>query len=373
MDIEKMYKETEQKIKQASHLEENTYMEQILKEDKKYYTQLNEVIDIFPISKLQETPTIYTNKLTMLNSVSNNIQKIDKSIQEKVTRFESALQQNEKEIKNLRQMLLHLEKSDGDISQLDLTSKQLLNDYIHIYSTQRMMIWIKGLIVCFLTYILFSDASTHPELRIYILLWGVCIILLFILSYLRYKWATRTSLPESATASPSSSTTPMTCTDTTYGCCPDGVTVSDKNKLNCGCAKSTYGCCPDGSDKNEDGSCPTVETIDNTIPCNQSTYGCCPDNRTLSNSTGSNCNNKSTQPALCSRTQYGCCPDGHNVSNSDRSNCVGSCAYSEFGCCPNGVTISNKDRSNCNVPICTSTKYGCCPNGTTRNKIGSNC
>jgi hypothetical protein len=375
MDIEKMYNDTKKRLNETSDLEENNYMKQLLRQDKLYYKQLDEVIETFPSSKISSTNTVYTTHLSALNGITKSIKNLDATLHDKVLQGNRKLEQSNKEIKNLKKMSINLDKNNGNIEDLDLTSKRLLNDYINIYDTNRLMIWIKGIIVFFLSYILFSDAMKHPELRIYIVLWGICIILLFVISYLRNQWATSTSLPKSATSQPESSSktcgdTSMSCSTIQYGCCPDGVTVSDKNKLNCGCANSTYGCCPDGSNKNQDGTC---TTLSDPVPCNQTQYGCCSDNTTISNSTGSNCRNKSSQPPLCSRTQYGCCPDGNTVSNADRSNCVGSCAFSEFGCCPNGVTISNKDRSNCNVPICTSSKYGCCPNGTTRNQVGSNC
>jgi hypothetical protein len=378
MDIEKMYNDTEQKIKQMTNLEENTYMKQIFKEDKLYYAQLKEVIQLYPSYKINESDTVYTSKLGVLNGHSKNIQSINASIDDSIKRYENALQESDREIKNLKQMSSNLDKSNGNVEELDLTSQRLLNDYINIYAIQRWMLWIKVMVVGFLSYMLFSDAMKHHELIIYIIMWGVCIILLYVISYFRHLWATSASLPTSATSAPIDPLTcpgsvTMKCSDTIYGCCPDGITVSDKNKLNCGCAKSTYGCCPDGSNKNEDGSCLPTKISTEPIPCNRSQFGCCPDNTTLSNATGSNCGNSGSKPPLCSRTQYGCCPDGNTISNVDRSNCVGSCARSEFGCCPNGVTISNKDRSNCNVPICTSTQYGCCPNGNPRNKIGSNC
>jgi hypothetical protein len=345
MDIEKMYNDTKKKINQTSILEENTYMQQLLKQDKLYYTQLYETIQIYPSSKLSDTNTAYTTELSKLNGISKTIKTLHTTIQNKVIQNDRIFKQTDTEIKNLKKMYSNLEKNDGNIEELDLTSQRLLNDYVNIYSTKRIMIMIKGIIVFFLSYLLFSDAMKHPELRIYIVLWGICIILLFVISYFRYKWATSTSLPTSATKQPAP---PITANDITPPF-------------------------SDGS-KNADGSCKmATEPLTEVSSCNQSQYGCCPDNMTISNSIGSNCNNKSTRPPLCSRTQYGCCPDGHTVSNADRSNCVGSCAYTEFGCCPNGVTISNTDRSNCNVPICTSTKYGCCPNGTTRNQIGSNC
>ena len=340
MDIEKMYNDTKKKINETSNLEENTYMQQLLKQDKLYYTQLNETIKIYPSSKIADTDSAYTTQLSKLNGISKTIKSLQSTIQNKVIQNNRTLKHNDTEIKNLKKMYSNLEKNDGNMEELDLTSQRLLNDYVDIYSTQRIMIMIKGIIVCFLSYLLFSDAMKHPELRMYIVLWGICIILLFVISYFRYKWATSTSLPTSATKQPAP---PITANDITQP-------FSDNFKT----------------------ECPTAMTPE-PAPCNQSQYGCCPDNITISNSIGSNCNNKSSRPPVCSKTQYGCCPDGHSVSNADRSNCVGSCASTEFGCCPNGVTISNQDRSNCNVPICSSTKYGCCPNGTTRNQIGSNC
>jgi hypothetical protein len=239
------------------------------------------------------------------------------------------------------------------------------------------MFWIKLLIVLLLAYELFSAEENEPDeffKTTYMIIWGITMCALFLFSYAKYTWDNYTTLPKSASAKAVESTTPLTCANTEYGCCPDNVTAANENSLNCGCNESAYGCCPDGSNRNSDGTCSKPASVESSMtPCNQSRYGCCPDNKTLSNSTGSNCTTMPTRPPLCSRSQYGCCPDGRTVSNVDRSNCVGSCAFSKYGCCPNGVTISNRDRSNCNVPTCATSKYGCCPDGTVSNKTKSNC
>ena len=240
MDIEKMYNDIKNQINETTNLEENTYMQQLLKQDKLYYTQLDSVIQTYPTSKLSDTDTVYTTQLSALNGISKTIKNLDASLHDKVLQNTRKMQQSETEITNLKQMYSNLDKNDGDMEKLDLTSRRLLTDYVNIYSTNRLVLWIKVIIVGFLSYILFSDAMKYPELRIYILLWGICIILLFVISYFRYKWATRTSLPTSATSQPESVKTcsdippSLTCSATEYGCCPDGVTVSDKNKLNCG-------------------------------------------------------------------------------------------------------------------------------------------
>jgi len=375
MDIEKMYEDTKRKIKQTTVLEENTFTKDLLKQDRSYYKMLNNLIQFYPIAKTEDSPenhTTYATKLSELNGISKMIQTLTKSIQGKVELFDTNLKQSNRDITNLKEMYSNLATNNGDLEQLDMTSKRLLKDYVRIYSTQRILVWVKSIIMLYLLYRLVTAAMKYTQIWTYVFLWVVGIILLFVVNYFYIKWQNTISLPDSATLDNDTKISAMSCQDSEYGCCPDGITPSVKNKLNCGCAESTYGCCPDGANKNEDGSCAPFSNLP-SIPCNQSAYGCCPDRMTISNSTGSNCSSKRIKPPLCARTQYGCCPDGNTKSNVDRSNCVGSCAGSEFGCCPDGVTISNEDRSNCNVPNCASTRHGCCQNGTARNINGSNC
>jgi hypothetical protein len=377
MDIEKMYEDIQQKIKNTSNLEENTFMEKILKQDKLYYKFLDDLISYYPINKTDDsvkTNNMYAIKLSTINGVSKNIETIIQQIDEKIDTLKNKIQQSNSTIEDLKTIHYNLTENKGDLNNLDITSKKLLSDYLTNYNITRQIFWIKLLIVILLAYELFStEANVHDEnfKTTYMIIWGVTMCALFLFSYAKYVWTNYASLPKSASAKAIESTIPLTCSNSPYGCCPDNITSADKNRMNCGCNESVYGCCPDGSNRNADGSCGSESR--SPIPCNQSTYGCCPDNITLSNSTGSNCTNFPTNAPLCSRSQYGCCPDGQTVSNVDRSNCIGSCAFSEYGCCPNGVTISNKDRSNCNVPNCASSKYGCCPDGSVSNKRHSNC
>jgi hypothetical protein len=379
MNIEKMYKDIQQKLKNATTFEKNNFMENLLKQDKLYYTFLDDLVAYYPINKTEDSlqsNNMYAIKLSSINGVSKNIDTTTELMNEKIMTLKNKIKQSEYDISNLKKINNNLTENAGDLNNLDNTSKKLLSDYLTEYNITRLMFWIKLLIVLLLAYELFSaEENEHDESfkTTYMIIWGITMGALFLFSYAKYVWTNYSSLPKGGVAKATQSTSPLTCSSSPYGCCPDNVTTATKNKLNCGCNESAYGCCPDGTNRNEDGSCGT-ETMDETMPdCSQSTYGCCPDNITLSNSTGSNCTRRQTNAPLCSTTQYGCCPDGNTVSNSDRSNCVGSCAFSKYGCCPNGVTISNEDRSNCNVPSCASSKYGCCPDGTVSNKTKSNC
>jgi len=376
-----MYKDIQQKIKNTSSLEENTFTDKLLKQDKLYYTFLNDLIQYYPVNKTQDTiqtNNTYAIKLSTINGTSKTIDNIIENINEKINTLKNKITQSKQTINNLKKINNNLIENAGDLNNLDITSKKLLSDYFTDYSISRQMFWIKIIIVLFLLYQLFSsEDNVHDEnfKTRYMIIWVVTMIALFIYSYAKYVWANYSSMPKGGIKGASESTSPLTCSDSEYGCCPDNVTAANKNKLNCGCNESMYGCCPDGSNRNEDGSCTSASNMMSASerPCNKTPFGCCPDNVTISNPMGSNCSKMGVKPPLCSRTQYGCCPDGHTVSNVDRSNCVGSCAFSEFGCCPNGVTISNKDRSNCNIPSCATSKYGCCPNGTISNKTKSNC
>lgn len=381
MNIEKMYKDTQQKIKNATNLEENTFTEKLLKQDKLYYKFLNDLIAYYPINKSENsvaTNNMYAIKLSTINGVSKQIDNIVNLLNEKIGILKNKIKQSSN-IEDLKKIHHNLTENAGNLNNLDITSKKLLTDYLNDYNITRQMFWIKLLIVLLLTYELFStEENIHDEnfKTTYMIIWGVTMVALFIFSYAKYVWSNYTTLPKSASAKAVESTTPLTCSTSKYGCCPDNITTADKNKLNCGCKESLYGCCPDGSNKTADGSC-TSETLimsaKSPVTCHQSEYGCCPDNITLSNSTGSNCTKITTRPPLCGRSQYGCCPDGNTISNVDRSNCPGSCAFSKHGCCPNGITISNEDRSNCVLPNCASSRYGCCPNGSNSNKTRSNC
>ena len=374
-EIERMRDEVQRKMKQLTNLEENTFMTQLLKQDSDYYTELDKLIQFYPLYKMNNninSQSEYTKKLATVNGITQNIKSITSAIRDKIETFNRSLNQSNNDIDRYTEMYDNLNNYDGDYDSLDMTSQRLLKDYINIYSTQRIMIWIKGIILLYLMYRLISAAVTYKQIWIYVFFWVIGVIILYVIIYLYYVSQTTVSLPDGATTnSVDSNAVPLSCKNTEFGCCPDGVTVSEKNKMNCGCADSPYGCCSDGANKNADGTCTPYNPV--TLPCNQTEFGCCPDETTISNATGTNCGTDRVRPPLCSRTQYGCCPDGSSVSNSDRSNCPGSCASSQYGCCPNGVTISNQDRSNCNVPICTTTRYGCCPNGNTRNQTGSNC
>jgi hypothetical protein len=84
--------------------------------------------------------------------------------------------------------------------------------------------------------------------------------------------------------------------------------------------------------------------------CSNTTYGCCPDGITSKmNFYGTNCYSPTPVPVPinvggCAGTRYGCCPDGLRPKmNLQGSNCyrnkkIGGCAGTRYGCCLDGIT-----------------------------------
>ncbi|KAK6306827.1 hypothetical protein J4Q44_G00219750 [Coregonus suidteri] len=123
--------------------------------------------------------------------------------------------------------------------------------------------------------------------------------------------------------------------------------------------------------------------------CSQSYYGCCPDGVMAAGGTGGlGCQRGSHRPprpeqAVCTTTSFGCCGDGVTISQgSNREGCQEyGCINSRYGCCRDGVSAAqglNKEGCPEYVPPapptapplpllsaensiqCRLTTYGCC-------------
>ncbi|KAK9688591.1 ADAM-TS Spacer 1 [Popillia japonica] len=165
------------------------------------------------------------------------------------------------------------------------------------------------------------------------------------------------------------------CSKSYYGCCPDNVTSAQgENHQGCEaeCAKHAFGCCDDGVTPahgySKEGCClntPYGCCPDNIKPaggpklegcgCEYSAFGCCPDNVTPAR--GSN-----NEGCGCQYTEHGCCPDNHSeAQGADYEGC--SCHTFQFGCCPDGVSVARGLRNEgCG---CAYSEFGCCSDGKT--------
>ncbi|XP_018562061.1 papilin [Anoplophora glabripennis] len=193
------------------------------------------------------------------------------------------------------------------------------------------------------------------------------------------------------------------CKNTTYRCCPDGVTAAEGpgyRGCNLPCSNSTFGCCQDGTTSAHGPSgegCCLISAFgccpDNVVPargpnldgcgCQYSPYGCCPDNSTSArgyNDEGCGCqyttygccpdsftpaNGPNYEGCLCHTFQFGCCPDGITAARGPHQQGCG-CRNTEFGCCSDEQTPAfGPNKEGCG---CVSSKFGCCVDGVTEAK-----
>jgi len=115
-------------------------------------------------------------------------------------------------------------------------------------------------------------------------------------------------------------------------------------------------------------SCGPDNHLGPITPCEETTHGCCPDGITKSNKTGSNCNNSSNNKNNKNNK--------NNNNNNNNNNNIGGCEGTRYGCCPDGVTASNNSGSNCPCKPgdlgCDPSTYGPSsePKGNKWSKIG---
>ncbi|XP_055695924.1 papilin isoform X3 [Lutzomyia longipalpis] len=186
--------------------------------------------------------------------------------------------------------------------------------------------------------------------------------------------------PEPKVTEESSVTDAKFCAQSTYGCCPDGISeATGENFHGCDiideadCTKSFYGCCPDGrtpakGDNHEGCTACMQEPFgccqDGQTPahgprgegcCLEQPFGCCPDN--IVPARGPN-----LEGCGCEHSPYGCCPDNKTSAKGyDNAGC--GCQYSRFGCCPDKLTEARGE--NFEGCSCHTFQFGCCPDGVT--------
>ncbi|GAB6024702.1 hypothetical protein CHUAL_009835 [Chamberlinius hualienensis] len=212
------------------------------------------------------------------------------------------------------------------------------------------------------------------------------------------------STPEietSQTVTPDGRDVEPLCSNTPFGCCPDGFSeATGPGNEGCpSCKNSSYGCCLDGETAalgpnyegcelcatSEFGCCPNLQTLAKGpdyqgCGCETYSFGCCPDGSTIA--TGENgegcgctvstfgCCQDHTTPAQgpnyegcgCETFVHKCCPDGRTPAQGPHYAGCG-CEAWYFGCCPDGRTAARgPNNEGCG---CEASRFGCCPDAVT--------
>lgn len=151
---------------------------------KSYVDQLNVTMKEYPSFQM-EKETKYSEELSKLNGITKQLTDLQTSVEAKTETVERSIAQGDTEIENLK-------KIEGNLSNyttyedLDITSQQLLADALQEYTQEKMVFYIKAVVVLFLIYLLYQRIQMGSFLETQMVVGGSILLFLIIRIYLYF-------------------------------------------------------------------------------------------------------------------------------------------------------------------------------------------
>lgn len=142
----------------------------------KYLEQLDKTMAEYPSYKLNETST-YAEELSILNGITDDIDKLITTVNEKTINANNMIEQSDIDIQNLNNSESNLDNYTS-YEELDITSKQLLSDATQDYAKHKIIFYIKGMLILILLYKLIGTSRLQYILALTIVLY--CIVSLYL-------------------------------------------------------------------------------------------------------------------------------------------------------------------------------------------------
>lgn len=149
-----------------------------------YVEQLNVTMKEYPSFQM-ERETKYPEELSKLNGITNQITDLDTVVSEKITKVDRTIEQKDKDIENLK-------KIEGNLSTytsyeaLDITSQQLLADAMQEYTQEKIVFFIKAVVVLYLLYLLYQRIKVGSWLETQAVIGGGILLFLITKLYLYF-------------------------------------------------------------------------------------------------------------------------------------------------------------------------------------------
>jgi len=119
-----------------------------------YVTQLNKTMKEYPSYRM-EMDNKYTEQLSLLNGITKKIKDLQILIKEKISTANRHIQKGDVEIKKLKKVERNL-SNYTTYEELDITSQQLLEDAMQEYTQEKIIFYIKAVVVLLLFYVLYQ-------------------------------------------------------------------------------------------------------------------------------------------------------------------------------------------------------------------------
>ena len=149
-----------------------------------YVDQLNVTMKEYPSFQM-EKETKYPEELSKLNGITKQITDLDTMVGEKTATVDRTIEQKDKDIENLK-------KIEGNLSTytsyeaLDITSQQLLADAMQEYTQEKIVFFIKAVVVLYLLYLLYQRIKVGSWLETQAVIGGGILLFLITKLYLYF-------------------------------------------------------------------------------------------------------------------------------------------------------------------------------------------
>jgi hypothetical protein len=238
-----------------------------------------------PADKLGEQKTAVAN-------LHDDMEKFCVKVKSETDLVKDNVQTAKQELDTTNTLVENLESSD--YNDLNLTSKQLLEDSASNYKQTFIAVCIKAGICLIAIYMLLPF-----WVDIIVVFFGI-IIVWILFTGISYTWEQATKKKGDTKLVGATDTTKSSTYSPPTKVCRNGEPDTGSCATENLCWGTTYGCCANGQDpmKSADDEC-------GLKPCQSSKFGCCPNGAPKLDQMGSNCNSN----AVCGLSPWGCNED----------------------------------------------------------------
>lgn len=151
---------------------------------KAYVEQLNTTMKEYPSFQM-EKETKYPEELSKLNGITKQLTDLETSVNTKTNELERSISQKDVDIEKLK-------KIEGNLStytsyeELDITSQQLLADAMQEYTQEKMVFFIKGVVILYLLYLLYQRVKVGSWIETQAVIGGGLLMFIIMKLYLYF-------------------------------------------------------------------------------------------------------------------------------------------------------------------------------------------
>ena len=146
----------------------------------KYVDQLNVTMKEYPSFQMEQE-TKYPEELSKLNGITKQLTDLETSVVTKTNEVERSIAQKDVDIQKLKKIEGNL-SSYTSYEELDITSQQLLADAMQEYTQEKIVFFIKGVVILYLLYLLYQRIKVGSWLETQAVIGGG--IILYIITYI---------------------------------------------------------------------------------------------------------------------------------------------------------------------------------------------